>query len=84
MIDLDGFVIPACIDLDHAAGEIDGVFQNVADAIEDGRITRADRLVSEGNRDPYLDRHIETAMRRNGFLDQRRQRHAIERRAGCR
>ena len=39
-----GVVVPPCIHLDGGAGEIDRVLEDVADAVEDRRIARADRL----------------------------------------
>ena len=53
------------------AREIDGVLQDVADAIEDRRIARADRLLAAGDRDADLDRDAEVAVRRDRLLDQR-------------
>src|SRR6185437_2745765 len=50
-------------------------------AVKDRGIAHADRLRRHADRDPNLDRDIEIAMRGDRFLDQRRQRHAIERRA---
>ena len=82
--DFDGFVVPPRIHLDLVAREIDGIFQDVADAIEDRRIARADRLLAAGDRDPHLDGDAEIAMRRHRLLDQRRELHAVERRAGRR
>ena len=80
--DLDGLGIPPRVHLHGFAREIDGVFQDVADAIEDRRIAGADRLAGACDRDPDLDRDAEIAMRRHRLLDQRRERHAVERRAG--
>src|SRR6267154_4777026 len=79
--ELDDLAVPPGVHLDGLAGEIDRVFQDVADAIEDRRIARADRLAGAGHRDPDLDRDAEIAMRRHHFLDQGRERHAVEGRA---
>src|SRR5712671_269760 len=82
--DLDGLGVPPRIHFHRRPREIDGVFQDVADAMEDCRIARADRLAGARDRNPDLDRDAEIAIRRHRFLDQRRQWHAVERRAGCR
>ena len=82
--DLDGLGVPPRIHLHRRPREIDGVFQDVADAMEDCRITRADRLACARDRNPDLDSDAEIAIRRDRFLDQGRQWHAVERRAGCR
>ena len=80
--DLDGLAVPPRVDLDRVAGEVDGVLQDVADAVEDRGIARADRLAGRRDRDAHLDVDAEIAMRRHRLLDQRRQLHAVERRAG--
>src|SRR5438105_5686714 len=82
--DLDGIVVPPRIHLHRGPRKIDGVFQDVADAIQNSRIARADRLGGARDRDANLDRDPEVAMRRHCLLDQGRQLHAIERRAGGR
>ena len=50
---------PEAVDLDLLAREIDGVFQDVAEAVEDRRIARADRLagIVLGDRDLDRDAH---------------------------
>src|SRR6266849_1060139 len=81
--DLDGLGVPPRIHLHRRPREIDGVFQDIGDTMEDCRITCADRLACARDRNPDLDRDAEIAIRRYRFLDQGRQRHAVERRAGC-
>ena len=82
--DFDRVVVPPRIHFDLVAREIDGVFQDVADAIEDRGIAQADRFLAAGDRDPHLDRDAEIAVRGDRLLDQRGQLHAVERRAGRR
>ena len=72
--------VPSRRDLDALAREIDGVLQQIAEPVEDGRdcarpIGSAPR--SAGNAD--VDGDPEIAMRRHDLLDQRGQRHAVER-----
>ena len=70
---------------DAVAREIDRVFQQIAESVEDRRIARADRFgrcASAGDGD--VDGDAEIAMRRDHFLDQRGQPHAVERLAARR
>ena len=71
--DLHGFGIPPRIHLHRRPREINGVFQDVADPVEDCRITRADRLAGARDRNPDLDRYAKIAIWRDRFLDQGRQ-----------
>src|SRR6516162_2692317 len=80
--DLHRLLVPPGVDLDGGAREIDGVLENVADAVKDCGIPPAYRLLASGNRDPDLYRHAEFAVRCHRLLDQRRQLHPVERRAG--
>src|SRR6202790_4055305 len=52
--DLDGLGIPPRVHFHGFAREIDGGFQDVADAIEDRRIARADRLAGAVDGGPRL------------------------------
>ena len=42
--------VPPGVDLDRGPGEIDGILQNVANAVEDRGVTGADRLVRRCDR----------------------------------
>src|SRR5215472_9878404 len=42
-LDLNGLVVPPGVDLDRGAREVNGILQNVADAVEDGGIASGDR-----------------------------------------
>ena len=76
---------PPGIHLNDGAREVDGVLQNIADAVENlAGLRMPTGSLGAGNRDPNLDIDAEVAVRRDAFLDQGRQRHAVERRAGGR
>ena len=77
--DDDGDVVagPVGGDLDALLREIDRVLQQIAEAVEDRRIARAHRRRTRRHVD--IDRDAEVAVRRDHLLDQRRQRHAVER-----
>src|SRR6185312_15670313 len=74
--DLDAVVVPPGVHLGRRAGEVERIFEDVADAVEDRRIACADRLLGGGDGNPHLDLDAEIAMRRDDLLDQRRQLHA--------
>src|SRR5882757_3498881 len=57
--DVNGLGIPPGIDLHGGAREVDGVLEDVADAVEDRRVAHACRLAGTGDCDSYLDRDAE-------------------------
>src|SRR5271156_5373486 len=67
---------------DALIGEIDGVLDQIAEAIADRRIARPNRLVPAGGGERHRERDAEVTMRRHRVLDQCRKRYAIERFAG--
>ena len=62
--------------------EIDRVLNQITETVADRRITRPNRFVRAIRRQRYPERHAKITVRRHGILDQRRERHAIERLAG--
>src|SRR3954468_7809515 len=70
--DGDGDVLsaPGGRDVDPLAGKVDGVLQQVSQAVEDCGIAAADRLIDVARGQGDVDRHAEVAMGRNHFLDQ--------------
>src|SRR6185312_16307689 len=71
-------VAPSRVDRNAITREIDRVFEQVAEAVKDCRIARADRLGAAVFRRADVNGHSEMAMRSHNFLDKRRQRHAVE------
>jgi len=68
----DGNVVPGpgCRHIHPLTGEVHGVFEQVAEAIEDRRIAAADRLGGIAGRQCHVDRHPEIAVRSDRLLDQ--------------
>src|SRR5262245_31230843 len=68
----DGNLLPAPGggDLDPLVGEVDGVLEQIAEAIEDRRIAAADRFGGSGRCQRHIDRDAEVTMRRDYLLDQ--------------
>ena len=84
MVTSTAVVVPLRADHDALAREIDGVFQQIAEPVEDRRIARADRLAAALGRRGDVDGDAEIAVRRHHLLDQRGERHAVERLAARR
>ncbi len=77
--DFDRVVVPLHRNIDAFAREIDSVLNQVAEAIDNGRIARADRFGRSVMWPADIDGDAEIAMRRHDFLNQRGQRRTVER-----
>src|SRR5262245_2977067 len=79
--DGDVLAVPGGGDIEPLVGEIDGVLEQISEAVKDGGVAAADRLSLLARRQRDVDRNAEVAVRGNHLFDQRGQLHAVERRA---